>query len=304
MSDPRRKAILYMLGVVLIWGGNVSAMKSAVGEIAPQAFNALRFPLGAAVLALLVWRLEPKPWPERHEWRELILLGVIAHPIYQLCFLNGLAQTSASHTAILISTSPVWVALADHFLAGQLLPRVAWAGILISLSGVLILVTARGGHGAAATPLGDVLVLISAILWTTYVIRSRPLFARRSPLWVTAWALFIGAPIIVALGVPDLMRADLRTMSPSFWGAAGFAGLFALATAYCWWAIGVKELGAARASVFSNLIPVVALAVAWLWLGESLPILSWVGAAVACAGVWITTASRGAAAPKPPAISE
>lgn len=304
MSDRRRQAILYMLGVVLIWGGNVSAMKSAVGELAPQAFNALRFPLGTAALALLLWRLEPNSWPRKHEWRELILLGIIAHPIYQFCFLQGLAHTSASHTAILVSTSPVWVALADHFLAGQLLSRSAWAGILISLSGVLLLVTARGGHGAASSPLGDFLVLASSILWTTYVIRSRPLLEKRSPLWVTAWALFIGAPIIVALGIPDLLRADLRAMSPSFWGAVVFAGLFALATAYSWWAIGVKELGAARASVFSNLIPVVALAVAWLWLGESLPALSWVGAAIACSGVWITTASRRAAAPKPPAITE
>lgn len=304
MSDRRRQAILYMLGVVLIWGGNVSAMKSAVGELAPQAFNALRFPLGTAALALLLWRLEPNSWPKKHEWRELVLLGIIAHPIYQFCFLQGLAKTSASHTAILVSTSPVWVALADHFLAGQLLTRSAWAGILISLSGVLLLVTARGGHGAAASPLGDFLVLASAILWTTYVIRSRPLLERRSPLWVTAWALFIGAPIIVLLGMPALLHADLRAMSPSFWGAVVFAGLFALATAYSWWAIGVKELGAARASVFSNLIPVVALAVARLWLGESLPALSWVGAAIACAGVWITTASRKAAAPKPPAITE
>lgn len=302
MND--RKAILYMLGVVLIWGGNVSAMKSAVVEIPPQAFNALRFPLGASVLAFLVWRLEPKPWPERHEWRELIFLGILAHPIYQLCFLNGLAQTSASHTAILVSTSPVWVALADHFLAGQLLPRVAWAGVLISLAGVLILVTARGGHGAPASNFGDFLVLASAMLWTTYVIRSRPLLSLRSPLWVTAWALFIGAPIIVLIGIPDLMHTNLSALSASTWGAVAFAGLFALATAYCWWAIGVKELGAARASVFSNLIPVVALAVAWLWLGESLPLLSWVGAGVACFGVWLTTASRSNAAPKPPAISE
>lgn len=304
MSNRRRQAILYMLGVVLIWGGNVSAMKSAVAEIAPQAFNALRFPLGASVLAFLVWSLEPKPWPERGEWRELIILGIIAHPIYQLCFLNGLAHTSASHTAILVSTSPVWVALADHFLGHERLPRWAWAGILISLSGVLILVTARGGHGAPASAFGDLLVLASAMLWTTYVIRSRPLFAHRSPLWVTAWALFIGAPIIVLLGIPGLLHADLNALSANTWGAVAFAGLFALATAYCWWAIGVKELGAARASVFSNLIPVVALAVAWLWLGESLPLLSWVGAGVACLGVWLTTAVRGSAASSVPKVGE
>ena len=301
--NQRRRAIYLMLGVCLIWGGNVSGMKAALSQLSPQAFNALRFPLGAFVLGLFLWRLDPDPLPRRHEWRELILLGIIAHPIYQLCFLNGLNLTSASHTAILVSTSPVWVALADHFLAHERLPIAAWVGIAISLCGVVTLVLARGGHGAPSSLLGDALVLASAILWTTYVIRSRPLFQTRSPLWVTTWALFIGAPLIVALGARDVWATDLTKINGTTWGAAVFAGLFALATAYSWWAIGVKELGASRAAAFSNLIPVVALAVAWLWLHESLPALSWVGAILACIGVWITTTSRGAAT-KPIAPAE
>jgi drug/metabolite transporter (DMT)-like permease len=66
----------------------------------------------------------------------------------------------------------------------------------------------------------------------------------------------------------------------------------------------VKELGAARAASFSNLIPVVALVVAWLWLHESLPAVSWLGAILACAGVWLTTTSRSASAPKVPEVGE
>jgi drug/metabolite transporter (DMT)-like permease len=300
----RRRSVYLMLGVVLIWGGNVSGMKAALTELSPQAFNALRFPLGAFVLGLFLWRLEPDPLPRRHEWRDLILLGVIAHPIYQACFLNGLALTSASHTAILVSTSPVWVALADHFLAHERLPRAAWLGVLISLSGVIVLVAARGGHGAPSSLLGDGLVLVSSMLWTTYVIRSRPLFRTRSPLWVTTWALFIGAPLIVLLGARDVWRTDLLAIHTTTWIAVVFAGLFALATAYSWWAIGVKELGAARAASFSNLIPVVALVVAWLWLHESLPAVSWLGAILACAGVWLTTTSRSASAPQTPELGE
>jgi drug/metabolite transporter (DMT)-like permease len=142
------------------------------------------------------------------------------------------------------------------------------------------------------------------MLWTTYVIRSRPFFRTRSPLWVTTWALFIGAPIIVLIGLRDVWHTDLAAINGTTWGALVFAGLFALATAYSWWAVGVKELGASRAASFSNLIPVVALLVAWLWLHESLPPLSWVGAILACAGVWLTTTSRGGVSMKPSPVSE
>lgn len=287
-----RGAYLFLTGVVLIWGINVSVMKAAVAELPPLAFNALRFPLGATLLALLVWRLEPRPWPERGEWRELFVLGLVAHPIYQVCFANGLALTAASHTAVLVSTTPVFVALADHYLGHEHLPRQAWAGILLSVAGVGLLVAARGGSGEPASLAGDGLVLLGSILWTVYVIRSRTMLRRRSPLWVTGWALFVGAPFVVLMGLPLLARTDLSRLTPTAWGGAVYAGLFALATAYSWWAVGLQRLGASRSAVFSNLIPVAALAVAWLWLGERLPALAWAGVATVLAGVWLTSASR------------
>ena len=287
----RRRAIYLMLGVVLIWGGNVSGMKAALTQLSPQAFNALRFPLGAFVLGLFLWKLEPDPMPRRHEWRELIVLGVIAHPIYQACFLNGLALTSASHTSVLVASTPVWVALGDRFFGHQRLSFLAWLGIVLSIAGVVILVQARGS-GGPSSPVGDFLVLFSSCLWTFYVIRSRPLLGHRSPIWVTGWALFLGAPLVVLMGVPAVLRIQWSRVTGVFWIALVFAGLFALATAYTWWAIALQRLGAARTAVFSNLIPVVALAVAWIWLGERLSVVSWMGVLVISAGVWLTTQSR------------
>lgn len=287
-----RGAFFFLIGVVVIWGVNVSVMKAAVSELPPLAFNALRFPLGATALAILVWRLEPRPWPASGEWREMFLLGLVAHPIYQLCFANGLALTAASHTAVLVSTTPIFVALADHYLGHERLPRPAWAGILLSMAGVLLLVVSRSTAGERPSLLGDALVLTGSMLWTVYVIRSRTMLRRRSPLWVTAWALFLGAPFVVLMGLPVLARADFSRLTGAAWGGAVYAGLLALATAYSWWAIGLQRLGAARTAIFSNLIPLVALAVAWLWLGERLPALAWAGVATVLAGVWLTSVSR------------
>jgi drug/metabolite transporter (DMT)-like permease len=277
-----------MGGVVLVWGINLSVMKLAVGEVAPAVFNALRFPLGAAVLGFLVFRLEPHPWPHPEEWPDLVRLGLLAHPIYQLCFLNGLALTSASHAAVLVTTTPVFIALADHFVLRERLGMAARAGIALSFAGVLVLTLAQGG-GSGGSLLGDFLVLASGVLWTAYSIRARILLRARSPLWLTAWALLVGTPFVVALGVPGLLRLDWSTPTAITWGGAVYAGLLALAAAYSWWAVGIRALGASRAAVFSNLIPVVGLTVAYLWLGETLPPLAWLGAAIAIAGVWLTT---------------
>jgi drug/metabolite transporter (DMT)-like permease len=287
-----RGGMVFLVLVMLVWGVNISVMKTAVAELPPQAFNALRFPLGAIVLALLVWRLEPNSWPRADEWGTLVLTGVMAHPLYQLCFLNGLALTSASHTGIIIATTPVWVALVDRGLGHEPLPRRAWGGILLSLAGVAAVVLSRGRAAGHVSLLGDALVLAGCWLWTGYVILSRKLLRGRSPLWVTGWALFIGAPLVVLLGIPQLAAVDWARVSAGTWAGVLYAGLLALATAYSWWAIGLQRLGASRTAVFSNLNPVVALVVAWLWLGERLAAPAWVGAAVVLAGVWLTSTSR------------
>lgn len=168
-------------------------------------------------------------------------------------------------------------------------------GIFLSLAGVLVLVSARAPSTAEATGIGDALVLGSMVLWTFYVIRSRPLLRHRSGLWVTGWVLFAGAPFVVAMGIPDLARTDWSRATVRLWGGVVFAGLLALATAYWWWAAALARQGAARTAAYSNLIPVVALAVAWLALGERLSALSWAGAALACIGVGMTTVARGRA---------
>lgn len=294
MNEPRsrRDAMLAMTAVVLIWGVNVSVMKLAVGEVSPLVFNALRFPLGALLLGFLLFRFESRPWPAAGEWREMIFLGILAHPIYQLCFLTGLALTTASHTAVLVSTTPVFAAVADHFVLRERLGRREWFGIALSLGGVLLLTVSRGSGTDGGSVVGDLLVLLSGMLWTTYTIRSRPLLKKRTPIWVTAWALLIGTPFVMVAGIPGVMALDWSAPTAITWGGAVYAGLFALATAYLFWAVGIQTLGASRASIFSNLIPVVALAVAAVWLREKLPPLAWVGAGVALVGVWVTTATH------------
>jgi len=291
-NPAHREATLLMIGVALMWGFNISIMKAAVSEVTPLAFNTLRFPLGVAALAILLWRREPSSWPQGKEWGEIFLLGIAAHPVYQLCFLYGLHLTSASHTAVLVSMTPVWVAFADRVFGHERLPRAAWIGIFLSLAGVAVLVLARAPTGKEASWLGDVLVIASSMLWTFYVIRSRPLLRRRSALWVTSWALFAGTPFLIAMGIPHVLQIDWTQVTYRLWVGVVFAGFLSLAVAYWWWAAAVARQGAARTAVFSNLIPVIALTFAWIALGERLGALSWLGAGLACLGVWMAAAAR------------
>ena len=77
-----------MLGV--IWGVNFSVIKVALAEFEPLAFNALRFPLAAATLFVLLRLRGPIPVPRREDWARVVFLGLLANVVYQFFFIFGI----------------------------------------------------------------------------------------------------------------------------------------------------------------------------------------------------------------------
>jgi drug/metabolite transporter (DMT)-like permease len=111
---------------------------------------------------------------------------------------------------------------------------------------------------------------------------------------VTAWTLWVGTPVLVILGWPELDGVDLAGLGLATWLSIVYAGVLAISLAYLLWNLGIRRLGNARTAVYSNLVPVVALAAAWLALGERPTPLQLAGAAVILAGLTLTR-SRGPA---------
>jgi drug/metabolite transporter (DMT)-like permease len=97
---------------------------------------------------------------------------------------------------------------------------------------------------------------------------------------------------LVVLGLPFLARTDLAALSPAAWGGVAYAGVLAIGVAYLLWYWGVQRIGSARTSVFSNLVPVVALVVAWAWIGETPTALQLAGAAVVLGGMTLARLVR------------
>src|SRR5262245_11014024 len=101
--------------VVLFWAFNVTVVKRCLAEMNPLAFNIVRFSLAAiTLLALTLW-LDGPPRLTRAEVRRILLLGVLGHMAYQICFVTGLARTTASSTALIFGSTPVVVGILSRF---------------------------------------------------------------------------------------------------------------------------------------------------------------------------------------------
>jgi drug/metabolite transporter (DMT)-like permease len=222
----------------------------------------------------------------RGEWVQLAALGVVGHTLYQYCFVGGLARTSVANSSLIIAMTPVLIAVLTT-VGGQRLQRMHWLGTALSLAGIYIVL----GHGArfgGESFRGDLLVGIAVFCWASYTMGSRPLMRRHSPLAVTALSMAIGTAIYLPIAWPALSRVHWSAVSIYTWLAVLYSALFALCVAYTIWYSAVRELGSARTAVYSNLIPIVAMATAVVWLGEPLSPSKLAGAAAVIAGVALT----------------
>ena len=274
----------------LLWGVNFSVMKSALEELDPFAFTALRFPFAAIVLFSIVrWRGRSLVPPTGKEWLRAGALGLVGHVGYQTMFIVGVDLTLAGNAALLIATTPVWVVLTAVAFRRERFSPVVFIGTTLALAGTAVLIMGgdRGVGVGGGDLRGDLLVVGSAIMWAVFTVFGRRAVKRHGALEVTTWTLWVGTPVLFAIGVPQLMRTDWSSISVGTWAAVVYAGTLAVSVAYFLWYRAIQRIGQSRTSIYANLVPIIALLVAWAWLGEVPRMGQLIGAGVIFLGVGI-----------------
>ena len=285
---PPLAADLGMLLVVLIWGINFTVTKGAFARFPPLAFTGVRFALASLLLVPIVRHLEgAEPLP-RGVLARLIVLGLVGNTLYQLAFILGLDRTTASNSALILSSMPSIVALLAVTLGFEPLRPKVLGGVLVATLGVVLVVAARGTGFGEATMAGDLLTLGAVICWAGYTLGLRVLPPDVSPLRVTMVTTLAGMPGLVLAGVPEMLAMDWSAVGWQGWAALAYATLFSLLLAYLIWNRSVKVVGPSRTVIYMCLTPLIAVASAAAFLGERPQPLQGVGAALIIGGVLLT----------------
>lgn len=299
-----------LLLMTLIWGTNYSIVKSAFREIDAQAFNASRMTIASIVfLAVIVgvrrWRAgagspdasglasivyTPIPFTRR-DWLTLAWLGVIGHFLYQYLFIGGLARTSVANSSLLLAATPVVIALLSAVVGQDRISRFHWLGAILSMAGLYIVVS-RDASMSDHSLTGDLMVLGAVLCWAVYTLIAGHLMIRHSPVGVTGISMALGTGLYLTVSWPALRRVPWSSLSVGTWAAIIYSGLFALCVAYTIWYVAVRQIGSARTSVYSNLIPLVAMLTAVVFLGEPLSASKVLGACAVLVGVALTRVGR------------
>jgi drug/metabolite transporter (DMT)-like permease len=277
-----------LLLMALIWGVNFSVVKFATEVMSPLAFTGLRVMLAAVVLLSLVF-VRGGTFPTRREILTLMTLGMLGNGLYQILFVEGVARTKVGNAALIVAAAPAFIAIMSRAGGIERVGRRVLLGIALSLGGVIIVVlgSAHASNGNV-TLLGTLLVFLGTLCWTTFTVLLQPYARRLDPIQLSAFTMLGGSlPLLIATP-RALIATDWSRLGMQGWGAVFYASVISMGVAYLFWYRGLRVLGPTRTAVYSNLQPVIAILVAWIFLHEAPTVWQGVGTATIMTGLFLT----------------
>ncbi len=273
-----------------LWGSNFVISKAATEVLPPLAYNGLRF-MAAVIGMYIVMRVRRVDLRlPRQIWRPVIVASIIGHALYQPLFISGLHYTTVANSVLILTAGPVWVVLFNAVRSQERITRGAILGVLIALAGVITVIIARYAGQLAlggATLLGDGLMLVGSLMWAWSVLASRVPLAKGANTPVTFWMLVCGAVSQMAFGIPAFLTIDWSVLTPLVMGAILFSGVLSIVIGSIIFNYAIQKIGAARASVYSYLQPLVAASLAVVVLHEVFTPWLIVGGTLIFVGVWL-----------------
>jgi drug/metabolite transporter (DMT)-like permease len=290
----RREAIALIEAVfaIVIWGISFVFMKIALREISAVTVIVLRYAVGTLMVGLFAWQRGDFARLATSDLPSLALVGVVGITLQQLLQVSGQVSADASVAAFLAATAPAFtVLLAAVWLRERLSSWQLIGVVLASLGGILVAtggeLTALSGEEAWRTLPGNVLILLSAIVWAVFVILSKRLVLNRPAALVTTGMFFFGLLFTLPLFWIEKGWLQIPHLSNEGWGAMLYVAVLSTAVAYLLNSHALKTISVARVAAIHNLEPLVAVVGAALILNESLSMVMVLGGAAILAGVYL-----------------
>jgi drug/metabolite transporter (DMT)-like permease len=187
------------------------------------------------------------------------VFGVAAN---MLLFFKGLAITTPINAAILMVTTPLFVAFFSFFLLNEKVTKLKVIGLCFGVFGAILLLLGPSLSFNSSTLWGDVMVMTNAIIYAYYLIIAKPLLHKYSPLTVIKWTFFFGGLLVIPFGFTELKEVQWQAIPNSIWSAIIFLIIGATYITYVLNAWALRNANATLVGAYIYLQPVLATIIA------------------------------------------
>ena len=275
----------------LCWAGNAVVGKLAAGHIPPVTLSFLRWLLAFLIILPLSWRHVVQDWNAiRGKLGIMVLLSVAGISAFNTMQYWSLEHTQAINTLLLQPTAPLFVAMWSLALFGTRLTAAQAFGILLSLTGVLVIMLRGNLAGLQDIDFnrGDLIFVVALLIFGLYSVMS----AKRPAIHGLSFAVFTfgcGAACLIPLFVWELRARSAMALDGANLLTLFYVAVFPSAVAYLCFNRGVQLIGANRAAPFFHLVPVFGTIMSILFLGERPQPFHFIGFALVLTGVFVAS---------------
>ncbi|MBN6187170.1 DMT family transporter [Aneurinibacillus sp. BA2021] len=277
----------------LLWGGNFVIGRAIAESLPPYTLSFLRWCTAFFVFLPFAWPKVRREWPLlRANMPVLILMALTGIVGFNTFLYIALHYTTSINASLVNSSTPIVICILSFFILRERLNRNQTMGIVLSLAGVLFILS-KGSFSALLTfsfNAGDILVIAALVCWSIYSVLVKK-YTGVLPGYSTFFVCMILGIITL---FPFFLYERLVTQVPIVWSVGSvltilYTGVFASIVAFISWNSAVAQIGPGKAGVFLNLIPVFAAAFAILFIGERIAWYQAAGGLFVILGVYIST---------------
>ncbi len=280
-----------LLLTAVFWGGTFIAGRLLASDVDPYSAAFLRFAIASFFLILLTYKMEkgfPKIEPDK--FIIILLLGATGIFSYNICFFWGLKYIQANQASLIIACNPVFISLCAALFFKERLSRLKIFGILLSVTGALLVISKGNLPTLLALGLnrGELLIFGCVISWVIYSILGKKAMTSLSPIASVCYSSVCGT---VFLFFPALLNNTFTKMisySIIDWSCLIYLGFFGTVLGFLWYYEGIDKIGPTKAGIFINFVPISAIVLSFFILDEKITPSLIIGALFVIAGVYLT----------------
>lgn len=272
---------------MILWASSYIAMKVAVEHYDPMVVMSCRLFLGSCTFAL-GWKQLRHIRLRPGDWKPMLLMAFCEPCIYFLLEGYALRYTSASQAGMVVSSLPMFVAIGAFFFLGERLSAKVWTGFFVAMAGVVWLSLGGVATDNAPNPLlGNALETLAMASASGYMILAKRLSAHYPPIFITAAQCVTGTIFFIPLlALPTTQLPTEFHLNATL--CILYLGTIITIGAYGLYNYGVSKIPAGQASAWGNLIPVAALIMGRIFLGDVLTPAQYIASALVLTGVYLS----------------
>jgi drug/metabolite transporter (DMT)-like permease len=270
--------------LAFIWGWSFLFIKVAVAGMTPTTVAGLRIALGAAAL-LATCKISGQHLPrDMTTWRHFAFMGVMYSAVPFTLLAWGEQRSTSALAAVCNATTPLFTAIAVSVTMGERLLRVQKAGLLVGFAGVALAAGLSVNDLTKSSTAGGLAAVAAAACYGVAFAYARRHLFDIAPLVAASGQLIVATVIMLPFAVGTSVISGIH-LTPTRVMAICVLGLVNTGLAYAINYASIAEIGPTKASLVTYLVPVVAVTVGVVFLGEPFEGRLLVGAAVIVAGV-------------------